>query len=85
MLKKYSGKEHGSTGFIYLCWLHHFNLSFNIKLLSTNMNLANIKIYKSKQLPKLVITVQTRHLESTLYFFFCESWAELLCLLFRDT
>lgn len=35
----------------------------------TNMNLANMKIHKPKQAPKLVMTVQTRHLESISYFF----------------
>lgn len=35
-----------------------------------NINLANIKIYKPKQAPKLLMRVKTRHLESILYFFF---------------
>lgn len=35
-----------------------------------NINLANIKIYKPKQAPKLLMRVKTRHLESILFWFF---------------
>jgi len=38
------------------------------------MNLANIKIYKPNRAPKLVMTVQTRHLESILFFFSPYLW-----------
>lgn len=54
-----------------LTWLSTLN---SFQLIFTKKNLANVKICKPKQAPKLVKTVQIRQLESVLYFFPVYLW-----------